>query len=90
MFTSDFERWTGKEVVILEESTVLVIFQGRLSVHRQMEAFGQKWSFEVRGTFLLLTPGTYVVEGEALIYFAANEPARSPPPRAQARQALNR
>lgn len=77
MLSSDFERFSGREIIVITEATVLLVVQGELAVTRQVEYFGHRWSLDVRGHVMLLRPGTYVVEGEALIFFAADK--TSPP-----------
>lgn len=79
MLSSDFERFSGREIIVIAEPTVLLVVQGELAVQRQVEYFGHRWSLDVRGHVMLLRPGTYLVQGEALIFFAADKTAPAKP-----------
>ena len=80
MLRTEFERFHGREILELTEPTVVVIFDGTLKITRQVEYFGLRWGVEKEGMFLLLEPGVYVVEGNALIFIAADHQPRVDPP----------
>lgn len=91
-FAGEFEQWDGREVLVLSDTTVLIIFAGKLKITRQANYFGMTWCFELKGNFLVLTPGTYVVDGKAQIFFAAeNGPQQpAPPPEPKPRPAAGK
>lgn len=68
MFVGGLERFSGRETVLVEQAQVIIVVHGEFHLQRIFSHFGMQWSVEMPGTWLLLPPGTYVAQGDALLY----------------------
>lgn len=88
MFSSGLEHFAGREIVVVDRPTVLLIVHGDLQVSRQVEHLGLRWSIEIRGRWLVLPRGTYLVSGKATIFIGAEASPAPPPPGARPPRAV--
>lgn len=80
MFVGGLERFSGKETILVEQAQVIIVVHGEFQVQRVFSHFGMQWSVDMPGTWLLLPPGTYIAQGEALLYVGGQRQAHPADP----------